>query len=117
MLSGFSAVFILSCLVLMGHQTHRTLGIEWLATSTLAAGVNTYGYVRGLGSKGSRYAMSTVRIAGGSACYAGQIAGSLLFLVGTTAGIYVSAIALVANFYFLISGSWLLIVGTLRKST
>jgi len=113
MLSGFSAVFILSGLALMGHQSHRTLGIEWLIVALLAAGINTNGYIHGFGSEGSRYALSTVRILGGSACYVGQIVGALLLFSGTKAGLYVGAIALIVNFYFLISGSWLLIVGTL----
>src|ERR1700733_9280903 len=47
MLSGFTSVFIVSSLALMGHQTHRTLGIEWLIVSLLAAAINTNGYIRG----------------------------------------------------------------------
>jgi hypothetical protein len=35
---------------------------------------------------------------------------------GSGAGIYVGAVALLINFYFLISGSWLLILGTLHGS-
>jgi hypothetical protein len=112
MLSGFTAAFVISALALMGHQTHRSLGIEWLLVASLTAGINTNGYVQGSRLAGSRYALSPVRIVGGSACYLGQIVGSFIFLLGSTAGIYVAAIALIVNFYFLISGSWLLIVGT-----
>ena len=116
MLSGFTAVFVISALALMGHQTHRTLGIEWLLVSLLAAGVNTNGYVQGFRLAGSRYALSPLRIVGGSACYLGQIIGSLMFFLGSRTGIYVAAIALIINFYFLVSGSWLLIVGTSPSS-
>ena len=116
MLSGFTAVFILSSLALMGHQTYRTLGIEWLIVSVSAAAINTNGYIQGFRLVGSRYALGLVRIVGGSACYAAQIIGSLLLFYGHTAGIYVSAIALIVNFYFLVSGSWLLILGTLHSS-
>jgi hypothetical protein len=112
MLSGFTSVFVLSALALMGHQTYRTLGIEWLLVSSLAAGINTNGYVQGFRLSGSRYALNLVRIVGGSVCYLGQIVGSLLLFLGYRAGIYVAAIALIVNFYFLVSGSWLLIVGT-----
>jgi len=119
MLSGFTAVFVLSSLALMGHQTYRTLGIEWLLVSLLAAGINTNGYIQGfrlVGSRyASRYALSGVRIVGGSACYLGQIIGSLMLCLGSRTGIYVGAIALIINFYFLVSGSWLLIVGTSRS--
>ena len=116
MLSGFTAVFIVSSLALMGHQTHRTLGIEWLIVSLLATGVNTNGYIQGFRLAGSRYALGLVRILGGSACYLGQIVGSLMLYLGTGTGIYVSATALIVNFFFLVSGSWLLILGTLHSA-
>jgi hypothetical protein len=114
MLSGFTGAFLISALALMGHQTHRTLGIEWLIVSLLATAINTNGYLRGLSSAGSRYAMSRFRIAGGTLCYLGQIVGSVVLYFGSRSGIYVGAIALIVNFYFLVSGSWLLIVGTLE---
>jgi hypothetical protein len=49
---------------------------------------------------------------GGSACYLGQLVGSAMLFFGARSGTYVAAIALVVNFYFLVSGSWLLILGT-----
>jgi len=116
MLSGFTAVFILSSLALMGHQTYRTLGIEWLIVSLLAGAINTNGYVQGFRLVGSRYSLSLVRILGGSACYLGQIIGSLIFYFGSRTGILISAVALIVNFYFLVSGSWLLIIGTVHSS-
>jgi modulator of FtsH protease len=116
MLSGFTAVFLLSALALMGHQTYRTLGLEWLVVSLLAAVINTNGYIQGLSLAGSRYALSRFRIVGGSACYLGQLVGSTILLFGYGAGIYIGAIALIVNFYFMVSGSWLLIVGTLDNS-
>ena len=116
MLSGFTGVFIISSLAVMGHQTHRTLGTEWLVVSLLAAAINTNGYVQGFRPGGSLYALTFVRIVGGSACYLGQVVGSVMLYFGSTTGIYISAVALIANFYFLVSGSWLLIVGTLPGS-
>jgi hypothetical protein len=100
---------------LMGRQTDQTVGAEWLVVSVLAAVVNTNGYVQAFRLRGSsRYALSPLRIIGGSACYLGQIVGAVMLLLGSDAGIYVAAVALIANFTFLISGSWLLIVGTFR---
>ena len=116
MLSGFTAVFIICSLALMGQQTYRTLGIEWLIVSLLAAAINTNGYIQGFRLSGSRYALSPVRVAGGSACYLGQIIGSLILYFGSRTGIYIGAIAVIVNFCFLISGSWLLIMGTLNGS-
>ncbi len=116
MLTGFTSVFILGLFALMGHQTHQTLGLEWFIVALLAAAINTSGYVRGFGSAASRYALSLFRVAGGSACYLGQIIGAAAFFLGASWGIYLSAVALIVNFYFLVSGSWLLIVGTLHSS-
>lgn len=116
MLNGFTAVFVLSCLALVGHQTHQSIGLEWLLVALLAGAINTNGYIRGFSLTGSRYALNLFRIAGGSACYLGQVIGAAVFFFGANWGIYVSAIALTLNFYFLVSGSWLLIVGTLQSS-
>lgn len=116
MLTGFTAVFILSSFALMGHQTHQTVGFEWLIVSLAAGAINTNGYVHGFSLAGSRYALSLFRVAGGSACYVGQIVGSAAFYLGAGWGIYVAAIGLIVNFYFLVSGSWLLIVGSVRSS-
>jgi hypothetical protein len=100
MLSGFTAVFIISSLALLGQQPYRTLGIEWLIVSLLAAAINTNGYIQGFRLSGSRYALSPVRVAGGSACYLAQIIGSLILYFGSKTGIYISAIALIINFWF-----------------
>jgi hypothetical protein len=116
MLSGFTSVFIISSLALMGHQTYRTLGIEWLIVSLLAAAINTNGYIQAFRLHSSLYALSLFRIVGGSVCYLGQIVGSLVLLFGSRTGIYISSIALIVNFYFLVSGSWLLILGTFYRN-
>ena len=111
MLSGFTAAFLLSAVAVMGSQTYRSLGIEWLLVSAVAAGVNTNGYIQGLKSAGSRYALTTFRIVGGSLCYLAMLIGSTMICFGSGAGVSVLAIAVLVNFGFLISGSWLLIVG------
>ncbi|HLI56113.1 MAG TPA: hypothetical protein VKY26_03665 [Actinomycetota bacterium] len=116
MLSGFTSVFIISSLALMGRQTYRILGVEWLAVSLLAATINTNGYIQALKRDGSRYALNLARILGGSACYLAQITGSLLLLFDDGAGIYVGAVAIVVNLCLFVSGSWLLVVGNMPSS-
>ncbi len=116
MLSGFTSVFIISSLALMGGQTYHALGVEWLIVSLLAAAINTNGYIQAFKQRGSLYALSPFRMVGGSICYLGQIIGSLMLDFGSRTGIYISATALIVNFYFLVSGSWLLILGTLHSS-
>lgn len=116
MLNGFTSVFIISSLALMGHQPYQALAIEWLIASLFATIVNTYGYVQAFKLRGSLYALNLFRIVGGSTCYLGQVVGFMLLYFGSPVGIYISAIALIINFYFLVSGSWLLILGTLHNS-
>lgn len=116
MLSGFTSVFVLSSLVLMGNQSYRAIGIEWLLVSLFAAIVNTNGYIQAYRLHSSLYALSPFRMIGGSVCYLGQIIGSLLIIFGSKAGLYISAVSLIINFYFLVSGSWLLILGTFHNS-
>lgn len=116
MLSGFTSILVISAFALMGQQTNRTLGIEWLIVSVLVAAINTNGYIQAFRLDGSsRYALSLFRMIGGSACYLGQIIGSVILLFGSGAGLYVGAVALIVTFCYLISGSWLLIVGTVHS--
>jgi hypothetical protein len=116
MLTGFASVFLISALALMGHQPRFAVGLEWLVVAVLAAAINTYGYVQAFRLRSSLYALSLVRIVGGSLCYLGQIVGATMLLLGISVGINVSAIALIANFVYLISGSWLLILGTIQST-
>ena len=117
MLNGFTSVFILGCFALMGHQTHQSLGLEWLIVALVAGAINTNGYIHGFSLTGSRYALSLFRIVGGSACYLGQVIGAAALLLGAGWGAYLAGTALIVNFAFLVSGSWLLIVGTLENSS
>jgi len=116
MLTGFASIFLLSALVLMGHQPLAAVGIEWLVVAVLALTINTYGYVQAFRLRSSLYALTLIRIIGGSICYLGQLAGAILLVVGIPSGIYVAAISTVATFVYLISGSWLLILGTIQTA-
>jgi hypothetical protein len=88
MLSGFTSVFVISSLALMGHQTHKTLGIEWLIVALIATTINTNGYIQAFRRQSSLYALGPVRIVGGSACYLGQIVGSFLLFRVHSRNIY-----------------------------
>ena len=116
MLTGFASVFLISALALMGRQPAFAVGLEWLIVAVLAGAINTYGYVQAFRLRSSLYALSKVRMVGGTLGYLGQVVGAILLVLGIDAGIYVSAIALIANFIYLISGSWLLILGTIHTT-
>lgn len=116
MLTGFASIFLISALALMGHQPPAAVGVEWLVVAVLALAINTYGYVQAFRLRSSLYALTLVRIISGSLCYLGQLVGAAMLLDGIAAGIYVSAISTVATFVYLISGSWLLILGTIQTA-
>ncbi len=110
-LTGFIAAFIICGLALMGGQNHVAVGSEWLIVSTAAAYVYVQGFVRAQKYGGSTVGLNRLRLAGGTACYVAQIVGSGLLIAGYIAGLYASAIAMIAFFAFMISGAWLLLLG------
>jgi hypothetical protein len=116
MLTGFASIFLISALALMGHQSAFAVGLEWAVVAVLACAINTYGYIQAFRLRSSLYALSHVRIIGGTLCYLGQVVGAVMLLLGSAVGIYVSAISLIATFVYLISGSWLLILGTIQST-
>jgi len=110
-MTGFTVVFILCGLTLMGDQNNLTVGIEWLAVALIAAFVYVVGYVRAVREGGSRSQLSLTRTIFGSLCYLGQIVGAILLILGQPIGIYVAATCMMLQFASLISGAWLLLVG------
>lgn len=110
-LSGFTAIFVLCGLALMGSQTNITIGLEWLVTAGLAGFVYVGGVVRATRGGGGQKGVSLSRALFGTACYAAQVAGAVLLMAGHLAGLYLAATALMLFFFALISGAWLLMVG------
>jgi hypothetical protein len=110
-MTGFTVVFILCGLVLMGNQNNLTVGIEWLVVSGIAAFVYVNGYVKAVREGGTRSQLSIARTIFGSSCYLAQIVGSILLMLGQVGGLYLAATSMMLLFASLISGTWLLLVG------
>jgi len=110
-LTGLAAAFMRCSLVLMGGQTGQAVGSELLIASTVltVAGVLSFRQVSRSGARVPR--ASVLRTLGGTACYSAEMIGAAVLIIGHIAGIYVVAVAMVSNFFFMISGSWLLLVG------
>jgi hypothetical protein len=51
------------------------------------------------------------RTVGITACYVAEMTGAVILFLGSSIGMYVAAVAMVSNFYFVITGSWLLLIG------
>lgn len=113
-LTGLAAVFMRCALVLMGGQSGRAVASELFVVCAVitAAGVSSFWQVSRAGRPVPRG--SVYRTAGGITCYSIEMAGAAALFGGSTAGLYVVAVAMVANFFFMISGSWLLLIGVTR---
>ena len=110
-LAGLGAAFVSAALVLMGGQDHRAVGAELLIVTAFAVVVGLRSFTQILRSGTDLPRNSLYRTIGSQLLWFTEIAGAAILIAGSISGLYVAAIALVANFYFMISGSWLLLVG------
>ena len=111
-LTGLALVFMRCALVLMGAQTHRSVGAELFVVSGISAAVFAKGYTRAIRmSSGLRRS----RIVGGSLVHAAEMTGAALFFFGYLPGLYVAAVAVVTNTCYMITAAWLLIIGVLDQ--
>ncbi len=110
-LTGLAAVFMRCGLVLMGGQGGRWVATELFAVCAIISLAGVASYRQAV--RGSRPVPrgSVYRTAGSITCYVSEMAGAVVLFAGSAAGLYVVAVAMVANFFFMISGSWLLLVG------
>jgi hypothetical protein len=107
-LTGLAAVFMRCALVLMGGQGHKAVGVELLVVSFLAAIVYVTGYIRAYSSGNSP---SLSRTISGTTLYLIEMSGAAILVSGSIFGLYIAAIAMVANTCYMITGAWLLVVG------
>jgi hypothetical protein len=110
-LTGLTAVFMRCGLVLMGGQNHTAVGLELLIVAGIAGGVFLGGYFRAENSNQNVSPPSLYRTIGGSVCYLIEMIGAVVLILGSIVGLYIASIAMIVNFYFMISGAWLLVVG------
>jgi hypothetical protein len=110
-LTGFTAVFTICALGVMGGQDYRALGVEWLLVACAGAFVYVYGYVQAIRLGGSSVGIRSHRLIGGTSLYLTEVVGAALLLAGNVHGLYVAAIAMVLLLAFMITGAWLLIMG------
>jgi hypothetical protein len=111
MLSGFTAVFMACSFGLIGNQSLRALGYEWLILWLIATVIFVRGYVVAIRSGMSSIGLNAPRLAGGTICYLAQVIGAIFLILRHSAGLYIAAIATIVLFAFLISGAWLLMIG------
>ena len=110
MLTGFTAAFMFCVFALVGGQNHQAVGIEWLVVATGAAVIYVHNYLRAAKLGGLREELRPDRLAVGVSCYAAEIVGAVVLILGYVAGLYIAVFGLIISFAVLISGAWLLLV-------
>jgi hypothetical protein len=110
-MTGFTAVFMICALALVGNQNYQWVGIEWLVVTLVPTITYIRVYVRARKTGISSVGLSVRRFIAGTSCYVAQIIGSVLLISGYVAGLYIASVAMVLSFAFFISGAWLLITG------
>ena len=114
-IAGFTAIFMICGLGVMGGQDHRAVGLEWLTVSAVAGLVYVYGYIQAIRFGKSSVGLRSPRLVVGTTLHVVEIAGAALLLSGYVAGLYVAAISMICLLAFMISGAWLLIMGVSER--
>jgi hypothetical protein len=117
MLTGFTAIFMASCLALIGNQDLGVLGVEWLVLWLIATVIFIRGYVIAIRSGMSSVGLKAPRLAGGTICYLAEVISATFLILGYSSGLYIAAVAIIVLFAFLISGAWLLMIGIYEDRT
>jgi modulator of FtsH protease len=113
-LTGLALVFMRCALVLMGAQNHRAIGAELFVVCGFSAAVFIKGYAQAIRlSSGLRLS----RIVGGTLVHVIEMIGAALFFFGYEFGLYMAAIAIVANTCYMITAAWLLVIGAFDRKT
>jgi hypothetical protein len=112
MLAGLAGVFMRCSVALIGGEGGRALAIELFVVCLVlgVSGLFSYAPVSKTPVEG-RHRSSLLRTIGSATCYGAEMSGAALLFAGFDWGLRVAAVAMVANFVFIISGSWLLLLG------
>jgi hypothetical protein len=110
-LTGLAAVFMRSALVLMGGQNGVAVGAELAGVCLVVAVAVAASLAQVLTVDQQAPQLSMSRTLSNIALYLVEATGGVLLMIGVGIGIYLAAVAMVANFFFMIGGCWLLLVG------
>jgi hypothetical protein len=116
-LSGLAATFMRCGLVLMGGQSGQAVAVELFVVSAIVAVAGVWSFLEVQRAARSVPTGSIYRTIGGLACYLAEMLGAVALFLGSAAGLYVVGVAMISNFFFMISGSWLLLVGVSRDES
>jgi hypothetical protein len=116
LLTALTTVFIRCALVLMGGQTARAVGVELFIVLVGVESVVLRSLIQALHDSGAAQHDVLSRTLGYAACLIIEQTGAAVLFFGHTWGLYAVGVGMMASFLFIVSGSWLLLVGVESQS-
>jgi hypothetical protein len=98
-------------LVLMGGQSGQAVAVELFGVCAIVAVAGVWSFLEVRRAAPGVPRGSVLRTVGGISCYVAEMLGAVVPFMGGAVGLYAAAIAMLSNFFLMISGSWLLLVG------
>ena len=110
-LTNLTAVFVRCSLAIMGGQSHQAVALELFGICAIAVIMGMVNFSAVLRAPGPVPRPSLYRFLGGLLCFIIEMTGAVVFFLGFSWGLYMAASAMMASFYFIVSGAWLLLIG------
>lgn len=110
-LINLMAIFVRCSLVIMGGQNHQAVALELFGICAITVIVGAVNFLAVLRAPGPVPRPSLYRYLGGLLCFVIEMAGAVILFQGFLWGLYMAASAMMASFYFIVSGAWLLLIG------
>jgi hypothetical protein len=107
-LTGLTAVFIRCGLVLMGSQSDQVVAIEIFGVLVVVELVLYRSTREALNAADTSVLLRAV---GSFACLIVEQAGAVILFEGMAWGLYIVGLGMMASFFFMVTGAWLLLVG------
>ena len=89
--------------------------MELLLLAVFGLSLFLWGVYRTLKTRPTAPAYSPPRAFMGVSLYLVEVAGAAIFIAGRISGLYVVAVGIAANIFFITTGAWLLVVGPAAK--
>ncbi|AKU90286.1 hypothetical protein AKJ08_0673 [Vulgatibacter incomptus] len=115
-LAGLAGAFMRCTLVLMGGQGAKAVAIELFAVCLLVVILAGFSYAP-ISRLNAPHRSFLIRAIGSNFCYGAEMLGAVLLFVGHPWGLNLAAVAMITNFFFVFSGSWLLLLGVRTDET
>lgn len=110
-LTNLTAIFVRCSLAMMGGQNYQAVALELFGICAIAVIIGGMNFLPVLKAPGPVPRPSLYRFLGGLLCFVIEMTGAAVLFLGSSWGLTVAASAMMASFYFIVSGAWLLLIG------